>query len=97
MKLYLACADGDDIPQEPLLANDVAEAAEIYVQATLDGKTSITIDALRRGRCINIGGFEPPEGGRGLMKDFVSTSVPMTHISAWRDYLASKDAGGPSP
>lgn len=92
MNLYLVSGDADDLPDEPLMAGDVAEAADLYVQAVLEGRASIGVSDLRRGLCINVGGFVPPEGGAGLMRDTVATSVPMTHIRSWREYLAPRDS-----
>lgn len=99
MNFYLVSGDGDDLPQEPLMAEDVAQAADLYVQAVLEGRACIDVQDLRRGLCIFVGGFVPPEGGAGLMPDTVATSVPMNHIPSWRAFNAPKSDGfenGPS-
>jgi hypothetical protein len=93
MEFYLVSGDGDDLPDEPLLASSVAEAADLYVQAVLAGRAAIGISDLRRGLCINISGFEAPAEGAGLMRDTVATSVPMSHIPSWRAHLEARSAG----
>ncbi|MFX4299894.1 hypothetical protein [Pseudosulfitobacter pseudonitzschiae] len=87
MNFYLVSADGDDYPDEPLMAETVQEAADLYVQAVLDGKAGISVSELKRGVCIFVDQFVAPDAGSGLMKDTVSTTVPMRTIPSWTAYL----------
>lgn len=90
MNYYLLSCDDDDAPSEPLLAETVEQAADLYVQAVIDGRAGITPDALGRSACVYIDQFVTPEVGVGLMKDALSTSIPMKAIPSWKAHLDSK-------
>lgn len=95
MNFYLVSPDIDDIDSAPVMAKDVAQAADLYVQACLEGRTEVDGHCLRNSRCIYIDQFVAPEGGAGLMKDTISTSIPMTAIQSWKAHLEEKAATGP--
>lgn len=87
MNFYIVSGDVDDCPDEPLMAEDVTQAADLYVQAALSGTAGIGVSELKRSLCIFVDQFVPPETGSGLMKDTVSTSIPMRAIPSWSAYL----------
>lgn len=87
MNFYLVSGDVDDCPSEPLMAEDVTQAADLYVQAALSGTAGISVSELKRGVCIFVDQFVAPDAGSGLMKDTVSTTVPMRAIPSWTAYL----------
>lgn len=97
MNLYLVSVDGDDCPDEPVMAADPAQAANLYVQAVLAGRAVIGAHHLQRSPCVWISQFVIPEGGVGLMRDTLSTSIPIATIPSWqaRNDAASDGPGGP--
>lgn len=100
MNFYLVSCDGDDMPEEPMMAAGYMQAVDLYVRASLEGHTGASLSDLRRALCINVSQFEAPEGGVGLMKDSLGTMVPMRSIPSWQAYLtpsaeANETPGGP--
>jgi len=84
MNFYMVSCDGDDLADEPLMAESVEAAADLYVQAILDGKSSTSRYDVKKALCIYVGQFVPPEGGSGLMDGTLATSVPTRAIPSWR-------------
>ena len=84
MRFFIVSVDGDDTPNEPMLAHDETEAADLYVQAILDSGDAVARSDLKRAICIFIDEFVAPESGIGLMKDTLSTSIPLRMIPSWQ-------------
>ena len=96
MPFYLVDCDGDDFQQTPVIADDALHACDLYVAASLEGRTEASLSDLKRAPCINVSQFELAEGEVGLMKDTMSTMIPMRSIPAWRAYL-DRAAGADTP
>lgn len=90
MDIYIVKLDGDDmpddIPDEPVTAENCTHAAEIYVQEILARRACVDPYTLKMAACIWVSRFEAPEGF-GMMKDAESTSVPRSRVPAWEAFL----------
>jgi hypothetical protein len=97
MEIYIVTLDGDDMPEEPVTANDCAHAADIYIQEILGGRACVQPLEVKRAPCVWVSKFEAPEGS-GLMKETISTSIPVKAIPSWKAYLDNKrGAAAPEP